>query len=67
MARFVLGIATKQAADEVVQLVTVNGAIGLGVLRGDVLTNVMSLTVADGKVVRVDIVRAPDKLARAWV
>jgi RNA polymerase sigma-70 factor, ECF subfamily len=67
VARFVLGIAAKQAPDEVVQVVSVNGAIGLGVVRGERLTNVMSLTVSGGKVVRVDIVRAPDKLARAWV
>ena len=67
VARFVLGIAARQAFDEVLQIVSVNGATGLGVLRGDRLTNVMSLTVSAGKVVRVDIVRAPDKLARAWV
>lgn len=67
VARFLLGIAAKRQDDETLQIVTVNGLTGLGVLRGDQLTNVLSLTVDGGLVLRVDIVRAPAKLSRAWV
>jgi RNA polymerase sigma-70 factor, ECF subfamily len=65
VARFVLGIATKLQPDEVVRILSVNGATGLAVLRGDELTTVMSLTVAGGRIVRVDVIRAPGKLKHA--
>lgn len=61
VARFVLGIAAKNAGSIVP--VVVNGATGLAVLSEDGLHSVVSLTVRDGRISRVDIVLAPDKLA----
>jgi RNA polymerase sigma-70 factor (ECF subfamily) len=64
VARFVLGIGTKLEPDEAIAIITVNGATGIGVHRGEVLTTVVSLTVVAGRVTRVDLVRAPEKLPR---
>jgi RNA polymerase sigma-70 factor (ECF subfamily) len=63
VARFVLGIGAKIWPDETIEILTVNGATGIGVRRGDTLTTVVSLTVAAGLITRVDVIRAPDKLA----
>jgi RNA polymerase sigma-70 factor, ECF subfamily len=61
VARFVLGTARKQEGRVV--HVDVNGVTGLAVLDDDDrLRIVISLTVDDGKVRRVDLVLAPDKL-----
>jgi RNA polymerase sigma-70 factor (ECF subfamily) len=62
VARFVLGIGAKVLPDETIDIITVNGASGLGLRRGDELTGVVSLTVAAGLITRVDVIRAPDKL-----
>jgi len=64
VARFVLGIGTRLAPDEAIAVVIVNGATGIGVLRGQELTTVVSLTVVAGRITRVDLVRAPEKLSR---
>jgi RNA polymerase sigma-70 factor (ECF subfamily) len=61
VARFVVGIAAKNT-DERVRVVTVNGVPGIGMYRGDVLSGVVSLSVVDGRITRIDYVRAPDKL-----
>ena len=61
VARFLLGIAAKHEGS--ILPVTVNGATGLAVVNGDVLHSIVSVTVNDGHVTRVDIVLAPDKLA----
>jgi RNA polymerase sigma-70 factor (ECF subfamily) len=61
VARFVLGLTAK-ATDEQVRTVLVNGALGIGLFRGDALSGVISLTVAGGRITRIDFVRAPDKL-----
>lgn len=62
VARFVLGIARKFATAGHPEVVTVNGAAGLATFRGSQLDSVVSLTVAEGTIVRVDLVRAPSKL-----
>jgi RNA polymerase sigma-70 factor (ECF subfamily) len=62
VARFLLGIGAKVLPDETIEIISVNGASGLGLRRGDVLTAVVSLTVASGLITRVDVIRAPDKL-----
>jgi RNA polymerase sigma-70 factor (ECF subfamily) len=62
VARFVLGIGSKVLPEETIEVITVNGMSGLGVRRGSQLTAVVSLTVANGRVMRVDVIRAPDKL-----
>jgi RNA polymerase sigma-70 factor (ECF subfamily) len=61
VARFVLGLSAK-ATDEEVRVVRVNGATGVALFRGDTLTGVVALTVAGGRISRVDFVRAPAKL-----
>ena len=62
VARFLLGIAGRVASDAQVSMVEVNGYPGVGIVTGDRLTDVISLSVVDGRITRVDIVRAPDKL-----
>jgi RNA polymerase sigma-70 factor (ECF subfamily) len=63
VARFVLGLAGRLEGDVVAT--DVNGRTGLAFVTDGRLTAVMALTVADGRVCRVDIVVAPDKL-RSW-
>lgn len=63
VARFLLGILDRPTAASV-ELVGVNGATGFAFVEPDGrVTSVLSLTVGGDRVVRVDIVRAPDKLA----
>ena len=64
VARFVLGLTAK-STDEQVRMVFVNGALGIGLFRGDALSGVISLTVAGSRITRIDFVRAPDKLRKA--
>ncbi|ACQ81269.1 RNA polymerase, sigma-24 subunit, ECF subfamily [Beutenbergia cavernae DSM 12333] len=66
VARFLVGIAGRVRPDERVVVVSVNGAPGLAVFRAAALTDVIALTVSGGLVSRVDFVRAPAKLERAW-
>lgn len=50
---------------EVFRLIRVNGAPGLGLFDGAVLTAVVALTVGgEGLISRIDVLRAPSKLAR---
>ena len=64
VARFVLGISAKAWPDAVVRPALVTGAPGFVVERSGVPALVGVLTVAAGRVVRVDLVLAPDKLPR---
>ncbi|MEW2245663.1 RNA polymerase sigma factor SigJ [Streptomyces sp. NPDC026666] len=63
VARFLAGVAEKQPAGTTLVPVLVNGEPGLTVLdaRGATVA-VVSLTIADGRVVRVDMVLNPRKL-----
>jgi RNA polymerase sigma-70 factor, ECF subfamily len=61
VARFVLGI-TEKGTDEEIRVVSVNGALGIGLFRGAELSGVVSLTLGAGRIARIDFVRAPDKL-----
>ncbi len=61
VARFVLGVISKLQGD--VATAQINGRTGLVVRESDQLTTVISLTVSEGRVRRVDVVLAPDKLA----
>ena len=65
VARFLLGIIAKIQPGEEIRSISVNGAVGYGVFRGDRPITVVSLTVSGDKISRVDIVRAPGKLSRA--
>ncbi|MHA6764166.1 RNA polymerase sigma factor SigJ [Streptacidiphilus sp. PAMC 29251] len=62
VARFLLGVADMIQPGETVRLVSVNGEPGLGLFDGTRLTTVVALTVSDHLIVRVDFIRAPDKL-----
>jgi RNA polymerase sigma-70 factor, ECF subfamily len=65
VGRFVLGVLRRTAAGTGRSVVVeVNGATGFAVVEDDGrVSSVLSLTVDDDRVTRVDIVRAPDKLA----
>ncbi|HEX2904897.1 MAG TPA: RNA polymerase sigma factor SigJ [Jatrophihabitans sp.] len=64
VARFVLGIAAKYGDRQQVRPVLVNGAWGLAVSEEGRLTNVMAISVRAGRIARIDLIRAPGKLAR---
>lgn len=65
VARFVLGVLRRTAAGTGRSVVVeVNGATGFAVVEQDGrVSTVLALTVDDGRVGRVDLVRAPGKLA----
>ncbi|MGZ4455842.1 MAG: RNA polymerase sigma factor SigJ [Nocardioides sp.] len=62
VARFILGIAAKHEGS--ILPVAVNGATGLVVTNAEGLHSVISFTVSDGRISRIDMVLAPDKLPR---
>lgn len=64
VARFLLGLAQRSArqGDEVTSLVAVNGLPAIATHTGEALTTLIVPTIAEGRVVRLDIVRAPAKL-----
>ena len=64
VARFLLGIVARARPGDRIQPIEVNGAPGFTVYQAGRLVTVVSLTVAAGRVARVDMVRAPDKLPR---
>ncbi|HUN37551.1 MAG TPA: RNA polymerase sigma factor SigJ [Trebonia sp.] len=64
VGRFLLGVMAKGQPDDRVAHVDVNGAPGFALYRNDDLVTVVSVTVAHGKVTRLDLVRAPAKLPR---
>lgn len=64
VARFVLGIARKYPGR--VAPVVVNGATGLATFETDGrLSGIVSMTVGEGRVRRIDVVLAPEKLPHA--
>jgi RNA polymerase sigma-70 factor (ECF subfamily) len=64
VARFLLGVLAKEQLGDVIDRVAVNGAPGFAVYHQDELVTVASVTVAAGRVARIDLVRAPGKLPR---
>jgi RNA polymerase sigma-70 factor, ECF subfamily len=64
VARFLLGLAAKARPGQSVARVSVNGAAGLVLLDGDEVIAVVSLATHQGRIWRVDLVRAPGKLSR---
>ena len=63
VARFLLGVAAQAPVGQRLQAVTVNGGPGVAVLDGERVVLVVSLTMASGRVQRLDLVLAPPKLA----
>jgi RNA polymerase sigma-70 factor (ECF subfamily) len=64
VARFLLGVVAKEQPGDVIAPVVVNGAPGFAVYQQGELVTVVSVTVAAGRVTRLDLVRAPGKLPR---
>jgi RNA polymerase sigma-70 factor (ECF subfamily) len=64
-ARFLVGVAGKIPADQRVVPMTVNGGPGLALVEPDGTASLLGvLTVAEGRILRVDLLVAPAKLAR---
>lgn len=63
VARLVVGLVGKYVGDVEVEVVDANDAPAVGLREGGVLTSLILLTVVDGRATRVDILRAPAKLA----
>jgi len=62
VARFVLGITDNIREGQRVEPVTVNGATGLALYENDHIALVVSITVRDARIIRLDLVLAPEKL-----
>lgn len=64
VARFVLSLQTRRGEEEV-RVVRVNGVPGIAAFIGGAVSGVVHFTIANGRITRIDFVRAPDKLRRA--
>jgi RNA polymerase sigma-70 factor (ECF subfamily) len=64
VARFLLGNRAKARPGDETASVLVNGAPGFAVYRQGELVTVVAVTVAAGRVARLDLIRAPGKLPR---
>jgi RNA polymerase sigma-70 factor, ECF subfamily len=64
VARFLLGVLAKEQPGDVIDRVIVNGAPGFAVYQQGELVTIASVTVAAGRVTRLDLIRAPGKLPR---
>jgi RNA polymerase sigma-70 factor (ECF subfamily) len=64
VARFLLGTVRFLRPAEQVRVITVNGMPGLGVIDDGRLTTVVSFTINDGRIIRIDMIRAPHKLPK---
>jgi RNA polymerase sigma-70 factor, ECF subfamily len=62
VSRFILGIASKVREGQRLESVGVNGSAGLALYDGEQVAIVISFTVLDAKITRLDFVLAPDKL-----
>lgn len=62
VARFLLRTIAKAEPSSHFELVRVNGLAGFAVFEAGRIASVVALTVADGRVGRLDLVRAPGKL-----
>ncbi|WP_418059618.1 RNA polymerase sigma factor SigJ [Pimelobacter simplex] len=62
-ARFLVGLVAKYVGDVEIELLDVNGAPAVGLREDGVLTSLVVLTVVGERATRVDILRAPAKLA----
>jgi len=62
VARFLIGIARRPSADQRLMPLLVNATPGLAVFQGPHRLAVAALTVEQGKVLRLDLILAPDKI-----
>jgi RNA polymerase sigma-70 factor, ECF subfamily len=65
VARFLLGTRARARPGDVTAGVLVNGAPGFAAYRQGQLVTVVAVTVAGGRITRLDLIRAPGKLSRA--
>lgn len=61
-----VGTAAGRPSGEV-RSIDVNGLPGIGIYEGAVLVTVIALTVRDGLITRVDVIRSPSKLSRSAI
>jgi RNA polymerase sigma-70 factor, ECF subfamily len=64
VSRFILGIAGNVQEGQRLEPISVNGSTGLALYDGDRIAIVVSFTVQDAKITRLDFILAPDKLPR---
>ena len=64
VSRFLVNVARRQPEGMAVQPVMVNGDTGVVIAFGDVVDDVFSFEIADGRITCIRVVRNPDKLAR---
>ena len=64
VSRFILGIVDNVQDGQHLAPVSVNGSTGLALYDGDRIAIVVSFTVRDAKITRLDFILAPDKLPR---
>jgi RNA polymerase sigma-70 factor, ECF subfamily len=64
VSRFILGIADNVREGQHLEPISVNGSTGLALYDGDRIAIVVSFTVLDAKITRLDFILAPDKLPR---
>lgn len=64
VARFLLGIARRPMPGDAITGCSVNGAPGLALSRAGKIVTVVHLSLDNGRVTRIDMIRAPDKLPR---
>jgi RNA polymerase sigma-70 factor (ECF subfamily) len=62
VSRFILGIADNVQEGQHLETVPVNGSTGLALYDGDHIAIVISFTVQDAKITRLDFILAPSKL-----
>ncbi len=62
VARFLLGLLAKEQPGDQIDRVLVNGAPGFAVYQQGTLVTIASVTVAAGRITRLDLVRTPAKL-----
>jgi len=62
VGRFVMHWADRRQPGDQVELVRVNGSLGAALFRDRVLDTVFSFTIADGRIIRIDVVRNDEKL-----
>ena len=66
VARYVVGTLNRFVPDRHVDLVMVNGELGVARYLNGSLEFVVSFTTAGGRILEIDIVLAPDKLEHVW-
>lgn len=62
IGRFLRGILTSLPPDERLEPIVLNRELGIGIFNGDLLTTAVSITLDGGRIIRIDVIRSPEKL-----